>query len=83
MYRQYIDWDPRPATMQILDEAISIIDQYELDALEPSFIERLIRAEYMNYLDLDVWKETEEEEEAQKYALRQLYEQWDEIKQTL
>lgn len=50
---------------------------WELDALEPSVIEKLVDSEIRTLVDMDVWREVKEEEAQTRERLAMLYEEWE------
>ena len=52
---------------------------WELDALEPSIIERLIKDTIEPHIDWDTWHSTDEEERDIKQRLQRVYEHWDSV----
>ena len=52
-------------------------ESWELDALEPSIIEGLIKDTIEPHIDWDKWHSTDEEEHEIKRKLTQVYDQWD------
>ncbi len=52
-------------------------DSWELDALEPSYLDQLIKENVSHYLDEDLYQEAIEEENDAKEKLRQVAEEWD------
>ena len=52
---------------------------WELDALEPSILDRLVTDEIMGLVDMDVWRETQREETERREILAALHEHFDEI----
>lgn len=53
---------------------------WELDALEPRVIEKLITDKVNTYIDIDIWNEVGEEQEEKREMLRTLSDNWDLIK---
>lgn len=56
---------------------------WELDALEPQVIERLIIDEVTQHIDSDEWAQVTDLEDDKRAVLQRLYEHWDEIKDQL
>jgi len=54
-------------------------DSWELDALEPSVIEELIRDQIEIHIDRDVWEETDEEEAEAKALMGNLHDRWEDV----
>jgi len=52
---------------------------YELDALEPAILERLISDEIQTCIDIDSWDEVGAEQAEQRAILSNVYERWEEI----
>lgn len=53
---------------------------WELDALEPSFIEKIIKDKIEGLIDWDTWNETGEEEQKVKDRLARLADRWEDLK---
>jgi len=53
---------------------------WELDALEPSFIEKIITDKIEGLIDWDIWNETAEKEQEVKAMLGRLGDRWPELK---
>lgn len=56
---------------------------WELDALEPAVIDRLIADTVRLYIDPDAWNECDEEESIRRAAFVKLRENWDSVKEFL
>lgn len=56
---------------------------WELDALEPSILERLIHSEIETLIDFETWHETEAEQEERREVLKSLHDRFDDIKEFL
>ncbi|MEM9584771.1 MAG: hypothetical protein AAGA08_16795 [Pseudomonadota bacterium] len=56
---------------------------WELDALEPSLIDRLVDKEIRSLVDPDVWAQTQDEEAQRREVLRDVYDRWDDIAEFL
>ncbi|MEH6474078.1 MAG: hypothetical protein V7727_00255 [Sneathiella sp.] len=56
---------------------------WELDALEPSVIEELIREEVERHIDQDIWQQTLAEQEEARQILSRLHDNWDEVRELL
>lgn len=86
---QVLEYGPPPNPAKITDSrADGYIEEYgatswELDALEPSVIEQLLRTEIESHIDPEIWEEVEKMEEEKKDILRSLHDRWDEIKEML
>ena len=52
---------------------------WELDALEPRVLDKLINDEIRTLIDDDVWSETESEEEERRTILAQLHDRFDDV----
>jgi hypothetical protein len=52
---------------------------WELDALEPKVLDRLISSTIERYVDVDRWQETETEEEDRRSILSKLHSNWSEV----
>ncbi len=59
------------------------VTSWELDALEPSVIEALVRDEIESLIDEDIWREVQKMEDEKRDLLRKLYDRWPKIKKTL
>ncbi|MCU7839738.1 MAG: hypothetical protein KZQ94_10230 [Candidatus Thiodiazotropha sp. (ex Troendleina suluensis)] len=53
---------------------------WELDALEPQVLERMIQDEFRQYIDMDAWEEVESAENEKRQMLKNIYDNWDQIK---
>ena len=53
---------------------------WELDALEPSFIEKIIKDKIEGLIDWDIWNETGDDEQEVKNMLTRLGDRWPELK---
>ncbi|MCK5016528.1 MAG: hypothetical protein KAS32_05580 [Candidatus Peribacteraceae bacterium] len=53
---------------------------WELDALEPQVMERMIQDEIMLYVDKGVWDQVRFEQDEKQQMLGRVFEQWDQIK---
>ena len=51
-------------------------DSWELDALQPSYINEIIQSEIEDFIDDDIWAETEAEEAEAKKIFARLAEEW-------
>jgi len=86
---QIEQYTPPPNPTKLSDtRAADYIDQYgheswELDALEPSVIERLIKGKIEEYIDWDKWHELDEPENEKIQLMIDLYDRWDEVKELL
>ena len=56
---------------------------WELDALEPSVLEKLITKEVSQYIDTDTWSDVEADEYDVKNKLRSIYNNWEDVDQFL
>ena len=78
-------YDPPPNPAKITDtRAKKYIRKHgsvswELDALEPSVLEKLITDEITSLIDQDMWDEVIELEHKQKEIVRELGESWDQV----
>ena len=86
---QVDEYSPPPNPAKITDSRASDYikkfgsSSWELDALNPSVIEDLIKNEITQHIDFSSWHEVAEQEEEKKDLLRKLYDNWDDIKETL
>ena len=86
---QVDQYSPPPNPAKITDSrATGYINKFgesswELDALEPQIIERLIKNEIEQYIDHDIWEDVEEYELEKERILQKLYTNWDRIKEDL
>ena len=86
---QVDQYSPPPNPAKITDSRASDYikkfgsSSWELDALNPSVIEELIKNEITQFIDYDLWHEVGEQEEEKKDLLRKLYNNWDDIKEGL
>lgn len=53
---------------------------WELDALEPQIIEKMIISEITKYIDKESWDEIGEQEKEKRNLLKDIYNNWDKIK---
>ncbi len=86
---QVEEFDPPPNPAKESDSrAAGYVAKYgdlswELDALEPSFIEKIIKKEILDLIDDDRWVLVAQREEETKALLTRLSESWPELKETL
>lgn len=86
---QIEEFDPPPNPAKESDSrAAGYVQKYgttswELDALEPSYIETIITNEINDLIDPDEWRETQEAERDVKDTLRKLVKRWPSLKQEL
>ena len=84
---QIDDYSPPPNPTKLTDSrAIDYIKQHgnsswELDALEPKIIDKLITQEINGMIDHDVWNKTRGEELSSRDALEALGDNWSEIRE--
>jgi hypothetical protein len=52
---------------------------WELDALEPKVLDRLIEDTVREFIDPDIWEDTEAEEEERREVLSKLHDRWDDV----
>ncbi len=73
--------NPAKVTDSRADEYISRFGRksWELDALEPRVLDRLITAELENLIDRDSWRELVEEERRRREVLGAIYHRFDEV----
>lgn len=81
---QVEQYNPPPNPAKLTDSrAMGYIGEFgaeswELDALEPSVINELIRSEVNDFIDWDLWNETVEREDAVKAKLQEIADNWSE-----
>lgn len=86
---QIEEFNPPPNPAKVTDSrAADYIERFgdtswELDALEPSELDRLISNELLSLIDPDIWEDTEREEEERRQVLAALHGRFDEIKDFL
>ena len=86
---QVDEYSPPPNPAKITDSRASDYikkfggSSWELDALNPSVIEKLITKEIKSHIDIHTWRDVREAENVKKEILGKLYDNWDEIKETL
>jgi hypothetical protein len=56
---------------------------WELDALDPQYIEEIIQKKVKSLINPDIWKETRQREENETHLLERLVEEWPTIKEEL
>ena len=56
---------------------------WELDALQPAFIEEIIQTEIRSLIDQDLWDSIDEGEEEARKTLRDLGDNWEAIKEDI
>lgn len=56
---------------------------WELDALEPAVLERLITNEIEQYIDSELWDEVDNQEAETCDLLRKVYDRWDDVRELL
>jgi hypothetical protein len=82
---QIEEFQPPPNPAKITDSrAKSYIEEYgdeswELDALEPEYLEQLVEKSVLAFRDEDQWNEKVEEEEAEKAQLQKVSDNWDDV----
>jgi hypothetical protein len=82
---QVDQYAPPPNPAKVTDSrAVEYIARFghtswELDALEPSVLDKLIDDEIMSLVDPEIWAATEEEETERREILAKLHEHWDEV----
>lgn len=82
---QVEEYSPPPNPAKLTDSRIKdYIKRYgetswELDALEPQVMEKMIKDEISQYIDDDVWFKTEQEQEQARQILRNVSDRWSEI----
>lgn len=82
---QIEQYDPPPNPAKLTDSRCSgYIDRYgadswELDALEPQVIERLVSDEVQSLLDVTAWNARYEEQEAQRQLIERIAENFDDV----
>lgn len=86
---QVEEFSPPPNPAKLSDSRSgSYIEHYgytswELDALEPRVLERMIRNEIDRFIDQEMWTQVEGEEEEAQNLLRGLHANWDQIEPIL
>ena len=84
-YDQVEQYTPPPNPAKLSDtRAKSYISRFgsiswELDALEPSVLERLIQDTLKKYIDWEAWESVAQEEREEKQKLRKIYTHWDRL----
>jgi len=73
----------KSSRLQEYKDATGTNRAWELDALKPSVIQNLIRAEVEPMIDYDAWNAVKESEEYQKTLLVKLGERWNEVQEFL
>ena len=56
---------------------------WELDALEPAILEKLIKDEVEQYIDFNMWDEVKDLESETRDTLQEVYNRWDDVKELL
>lgn len=88
-YRQVEEKRPPPNPTKITDSrAKDYMRMYgktcwELDALEPDYLVKLIQNKIKQYIDPDIWTETAQEENEKRRLLRSLSNNWDSVQNLL
>ncbi|WP_375322753.1 hypothetical protein [Aliivibrio logei] len=86
---QIDEYSPPPNPAKITDSrAKKYIKEFggvswELDALEPQVMSKMIQNEIKGCIDFNIWNEVKEEENEAKMNLEMLHENWDEVKMFL
>ncbi|MHA7900806.1 MAG: hypothetical protein ACX94B_13155 [Henriciella sp.] len=86
---QIEEYDPPPNPAKLTDSRASDYvsrfgyTSWELDALEPTVIDRLVDDEIRTLVDLDVWEQTKAEEDERRQPLKELSERWGDVKEFL
>ena len=86
---QVDQYSPPPNPAKITDSRASDYikkfgsSSWELDALNPSVIEKLITKEIKSHIDIHTWRDVTEAENVKKEILGKLYDNCDEIKENL
>lgn len=53
---------------------------WELDALEPSMIDKLVTKEIKKLIDPDIWAECQQEQDEKRALLEKIYDRWDDVR---
>lgn len=86
---QIEEYSPPPNPAKITDSraadyiAIHGSESWELDALNPGILDRLIRDEIGTLIDPEIWDATKAEENERRETLAQLHDRFDDIKEWL
>lgn len=84
-YDQVKEYDLTPNPTKMADtRARDYVEQYgegcyELDAIEPEELQRLVKEAILKHLDEDQWKESLKQEEEQKQELEPIFDRWREV----
>lgn len=83
---QVLDLNPPPSPVKVTDSRTNgYIDQFgtdecwELDAIEPADLERLVEEAILARLDMDGWEARVEQEEREKTVLRAVSDNWETV----
>lgn len=83
-------YDPPPNPAKMTDsrfeqymQQFGVDDSWELDALEPAAMNKLIQKRIKHYLDIDLYNERVGLEEEGRRLLQQISDQWDEVVENL
>lgn len=83
---QVEEYSPPPNPAKITDSrANGYIKRFgktswELDALEPQVMEKMIQREIRQYIDEDIWEEVRHQQDSKRELLENVFNQWDKIK---
>ena len=86
---QIEEYNPPPNPVKLTDSRVNAYmarfgsDSWELDALEPTVIDRLIREAVAECLDRDAWDAALAREQEQRDLLHAASERWDELTEIL
>lgn len=86
---QVQQYNPPPNPAKITDSRCAdYIDKYgetswELDALEPTVLYRLIEDKLREYIDMEIWEETGREEDERREILAQMHGRFEDIREFL
>jgi hypothetical protein len=84
---QVEQYSPPPNPAKVTDSrAVDYIARFghtswELDALEPSVLDKLIHDKIWTFVDPDIWNATEQEETERRSTLSKLHDRWDDVAQ--
>ena len=85
-YDQVQQYNPPPNPAKMSDSRASDyvsrfgFTSWELDALEPRVLDKLIADKVQEFIDPDLWQATQERQDEQRQVLSRLHENWDEVR---